>query len=259
MKTLLKRLILVAAALPLFVTLAPADDFAGSGVPVQYNSPADYEAASGHTLTYGEAPVLAALVASGRPAAGRRAPAERSDRHRAGPPDRRLRRHAGDPRRSRLDQRRVHAPVGPHHTGERRSAAAQRIRIVRAERGRLGVHHPPARRPALERWRDVRHRGHPFLVRPRRRRQGPQPARRRQPQGRRGDGHPERGRRRHLPVPVRRPLPESAQQHDALVPRLVPAGTLHGPVPPRRGRATRRRARPRKPASPPGWRIGRNT
>jgi hypothetical protein len=63
MKTSLKRLILLAAALPLFVTLAQAQDwFVGSGVPVQYNSPADFEAATGRTLTYGEAPTLAALV-----------------------------------------------------------------------------------------------------------------------------------------------------------------------------------------------------
>lgn len=39
--------------------------FVGSGVPVQYNSPAEFTAATGRTLTYKEAPSLAALVASG--------------------------------------------------------------------------------------------------------------------------------------------------------------------------------------------------
>ena len=42
---------------------------------MQYNSPAEYEAATGRTLEYGEAPVLAALVASGDlPPVGERLP-----------------------------------------------------------------------------------------------------------------------------------------------------------------------------------------
>ena len=87
MKTFLMRLTLLAAALPLFATPAQEEPeaasgpaagnewFVGSGVPVQYNSPAEYEAATGRTLEYGEAPVLAALVASGDlPPVGERLP-----------------------------------------------------------------------------------------------------------------------------------------------------------------------------------------
>lgn len=54
---------------------AAAEWFAGTGVPVQYNSPAAFEAATGRTLDYGEAPVLAALVAAGDlPPVGERLP-----------------------------------------------------------------------------------------------------------------------------------------------------------------------------------------
>ena len=87
MKTFLMRLTLLAAALPLFATPAQEEPeaasgpaagnewFVGSGVPVQYNSPAEYEAATGRTLEYGEAPVLAAMVASGDlPPVGERLP-----------------------------------------------------------------------------------------------------------------------------------------------------------------------------------------
>lgn len=52
-----------------------ADWFNGSGVPVQYNSPAAFEAATGRTLDYREAPVLAAMVAAGDlPPVGERLP-----------------------------------------------------------------------------------------------------------------------------------------------------------------------------------------
>ena len=79
---------LLAAALPLFASPAQEEPdatpaavgvgnewFVGSGVPEFYNSPAEYQAATGRTLEYGEAPVLAALVASGDlPPVGERLP-----------------------------------------------------------------------------------------------------------------------------------------------------------------------------------------
>lgn len=79
-------LTLMIAGLPLWATgqeepqaatavSLSADWFNGSGVPVQYNSPAAFEAATGRTLDYREAPVLAAMVAAGDlPPVGERLP-----------------------------------------------------------------------------------------------------------------------------------------------------------------------------------------